>query len=67
MVAIPGSVSFTILKSEVGQIHADVQAAEYRTEQFRMETDSFKRTIADKLEEIQRSLGRVEGKLDERK
>ena len=66
-VAIPGMVSFTVLQDQVGQIQADVQASQIQTKDYRAESEHFKTSIANKLEEIQRSIGRVEGKLDERK
>lgn len=63
-VAIPSVVSFTILQLDVE--HLQAQATENRMMLAGIQEDrkDSKKILAEKLEEIQRSIGRLEGKID---
>lgn len=63
-VGIPGSVSFAILKNEVGHIQQSMDDQDRKISEAKVTSDMHQIAVAVKLEEIQRSLGRLEGKLD---
>lgn len=66
-VGIPGFVSFAVLKAEVTQIQSDIQSNHAQLQVYKKDATDIQDKISDKLEEIQRSLGRLEGKLDGKK
>ena len=65
-IGIPGSVSFAVLKNEVGHIQQSMDEQDKKISESKTTNEMYQLAIAVKLEEIQRSLGRLEGKMDKK-